>query len=184
MDEQTFWQIVQRAHDASHGNMPRKCELLTAQIAQLSKEDAVEFRNIFDAMMYRAFHHPLWAAAYLIHRGCGDDTFSDFRSSLISRGQGAFETALSDPDTLADEPIDEDAWFFEGYQYAVTDGLRAHFPIVLRPRSWFALLMGGARRRIDTMPPRTAPPLREPTGERWSEDQLTELLPKLAKRFG
>ena len=113
MDEQAFWQIVQHAHDASHGNMARKCELLTAQIVQLSKEDAVEFRNIFDAMMYRAFHHPLWAAAYLIHRGCGDDTFSDFRSSLISRGQGAFETALSDPDTLADEPIDEDAWFFE-----------------------------------------------------------------------
>src|SRR5215470_14412328 len=83
MDEPTFWQIVERAHDASHDNMPRKCELLTAEIRQLSKEDAVEFRNIFDGMMYRAFHHPLWAAAYLIHGGCGDDTFSDFCSSLI-----------------------------------------------------------------------------------------------------
>lgn len=41
MDGQTFWQIVQRAHDASHGNMARKCELLTAQIAQLSKEDPI-----------------------------------------------------------------------------------------------------------------------------------------------
>ena len=75
MDEQNFWQIVQQVHDASHGNMARKCELLTAQIAQLSKEDAVEFRNIFDATMHRAYHWPLWAAAYLIHGGCGDDTF-------------------------------------------------------------------------------------------------------------
>jgi hypothetical protein len=97
MDEQTFWQIIQQAHDASHGNMARKCELLTAQIAQLSKEDAVEFRNIFDAMMRRAYHWPLWAAAYLIHAGCGDDTFSDFCSSLISRGRRAFEAACPIP---------------------------------------------------------------------------------------
>jgi len=181
MDEQAFWQIVQRAHDASRGNMPRKCELLTAEIRQLSKEDAVELRNIFDAMMYRAYHWPLMGAATLIHGGCGEDTFSDFCSSLISRGQRAFETALADPDTLADEPIDEDAWIFEGYQYAVTDGLRAHFPIVPDPSGWFARLMGS---RIDPMPPRTVPPLREPTGEPWSErDQLTERLPKLAKRF-
>jgi integrase len=95
MDEQTFWQIIQQAHDASHGNMARKCELLTAKIAQLSKEDAVEFRNIFDAMMRRAYHWPLWAAAYLIHGGCGDDTFSDFRSAQISRGRRAFERALT-----------------------------------------------------------------------------------------
>jgi len=72
MDEQTFWQIIQQAHDASHGNMARKCELLTTQIAQLSEEDAVEFRNIFDATMRRAYHWPLWAVAYLIHGGCGD----------------------------------------------------------------------------------------------------------------
>ena len=109
MDEQSFWQIIQQVHDASHGNMARKCELLTAQVAQLSKEDAVEFRNVFDATMRRAYHWPLWAAAYLIHGGCGDDTFSDFRSALISRGRRAFEKALSDPDALADEPIDDDA---------------------------------------------------------------------------
>ena len=183
MDEQNFWQIVQQVHDASHGNMARKCELLTAQIAQLSKEDAVEFRNIFDATMRRAYHWPLWAAAYLIHGGCGADTFSDFRSALISRGRRAFETALSDPDTLADEAIDEDAWFFEGYQGAVTNGLRAHFPIVPAPRGWFARVMGGAR-RIDPMPPRTVPRLTDPTGEPWSEtDPLTNRLPKLAKKF-
>jgi len=88
---------------------------------------------------------------------------------------------LSDPDALADEPIDEDAWFYEGYQYAVTDGLRAHFPIVPDPSGWFARLTGS---RIDPMPPRTVPRFIEPSGERWSEDQLTELLPKLAKKFG
>src|SRR5262245_14139555 len=116
MDEQAFWQIIQQAHDASHGNMARKCELLTAKIAQLSKEDAVEFRNIFDAMMRRAYYWPLWAAAYLIHGGCGDDTFSDFRSALICRGQRPFETALSDLDTLSAEPIHDDVLFDEGSQ--------------------------------------------------------------------
>lgn len=184
MDEHAFWQIVQHVHDASHGSMPRKCELLTARIAQLSREEAVEFRDIFDAMMRRAYHWPLWAAAYLIHGGCGDDTFSDFRSALISRGRPAFETALSDPDSLADEPIDEGAWFFEGYQYAVTAGLRAHFPTAPGRRGWLGRLLGGLRRRHDPLPPLTVPALTEPTGERWSEtDPLTERLPKLAKKF-
>ena len=184
MNGQTFWQIIQQAHDASHGNMARKCELLTAHIAQLSKEDAVGFRNIFDAMMRRAYHWPLWAAAYLIHGGCGDDIFSDFRSALISRGRRAFETTLSDPDTLADERIDDDAWFYEGYQYAVTDGLRAHFPTAPGPSGWLGRLMRGSQRQNDPMPPRTVPPLSEPTGEPWSEtDPLTERLPKLARIF-
>src|ERR1700754_2094911 len=58
-----------------------------------SGEDAIEFRNIFDAMMIRAYLG-LWAGAYLLG-GCGDDTFSDFRSAQISRGRRAFERALT-----------------------------------------------------------------------------------------
>src|SRR5262245_31826692 len=34
--------------------------------------------------------------------GCGDDTFSDFRGWLIALGQSRFESALDEPDTLAD----------------------------------------------------------------------------------
>jgi Protein of unknown function (DUF4240) len=182
MDEQQFWQIVEEVHAASQGNMAQKCELLATQLAQLPTAEAIDFRNLFDALMLRAYHWPLMAAAYLIHGGCGDDTYSDFCSALISRGRRAFETALSDPDALADEPFDDDAWFFEGYQYAVTDGLRAHFATP-RARSGLGRLLRGVRSPDDPLPPRVVPPLREPTGEPWSETDLAKLLPKLAQKF-
>ena len=93
MDENTFWQIIQRVHNKSP-NMQRKCQLITEEVARLTKEDAVEFYHHFRVMMNKAYAWSLWDAAYIIHGGCGDDTFSDFRASLISRGKETFNRAL------------------------------------------------------------------------------------------
>jgi len=160
MDESRFWELVQRAHDAASDNMDRKCELLKAEIAKLSKNEASDFAILFDTMMDKAYSHKLWGAAYVIHGGCGDDTFNDFRSSLISRGRACFERAIADPDSLADQEFDETAWFYEGYQYAVTAGVKAVAGI--RP----------GRRRSD-----------RPSGEDWVEDDLRELFPGLSAKF-
>ena len=107
MDEDGFWKIVQNANDRSGGDMDQKCDALRQQIPALSKDDALEFARHFDAMMDKAYDWPLWGAAYVINGGCSDDTFTDFRAALISRGRQAFERALSDPDSLADEDFDE-----------------------------------------------------------------------------
>lgn len=161
MDETGFWKIVQDAHDASGGDMDRKCELLRQRLASLAAGEAAQFAAFFDAMMERAYHWPLWGAAYVINGGCGDDAFADFRAALISRGRAAFERALADPDSLAGEAFDEEAWFYEGYQYAVTDGVEA---------------AGGQR------PQRQMPT--DPSGAEWQEDQLDALFPKLTGKFG
>jgi hypothetical protein len=89
--------------------MDRKCEVLKAEIGKLSKNEASDFAVLFDTMMDRAYSHKLWGAAYAIHGGCSDDTFNDFRSSLISRGRACFERAIADPDSLADEEFDATA---------------------------------------------------------------------------
>ena len=161
MDENSFWNIVQHVNDASPDDMDRKCAALRQQIAALSKDDALEFAQHFDAMMDKAYNWPLWGAAYVINGGCSDDSFMDFRAALISRGRQAFERALSDPDSLADEDFDEQAWFYEGYQYAVTDGVEA---------------TGGTR------PQRRAPD--QPSGADWQEDKVYGLFPKLGAKFG
>jgi hypothetical protein len=160
VDEAQFWELVQRTHDAAGDDMDRKCEVLKAEIGILSKNDANDFAILFDTMMDRAYSYKLWGAAYVIHGGCGDDTFDDFRSSLISRGRCCFERAIADPDSLADEQFDETTWFYEGYQYAVTAGVKA--VAGLRPR----------RRLPD-----------RPSGEDWAEDDLWELFPRLNARF-
>jgi Protein of unknown function (DUF4240) len=161
MDEAQFWELVQRVHDASGGVMDRKCEILKAEIGKLSKNDADDFSFLFDTMMDRAYSYKLWGAAYVIHGGCSDDTFDDFRSSLISRGRVCFEHAVADPESLADENFDESAWFYEGYQYAVTAGVKA---------------VAGLRRRRHPHPDR-------PSGEDWREDNLRVLFPRLSAKF-
>jgi hypothetical protein len=67
MDEENFWKIVQHVNDISAGDMDHKCDVLRQQISALPKEDALEFGRLFDTMMDRAYHWPLWGAAYVIH---------------------------------------------------------------------------------------------------------------------
>jgi hypothetical protein len=163
MDEESFWEIVRRADDISRGNMDRKCDALRQQLSALSKDAALEFARLFDAMMDKAYCWPLWRAAYVINGGCGNDSFSDFRAWLISRGRQAFEGALSNPDGLADADFSEADWFYEGYQYAVTEGVKA--------------VVGDRPRRTIPMPSR-------PSGAEWQEDRVHGLFPKLNAKFG
>ncbi len=163
MNETRFWEIVQRAHRESDGDMDEKCELVKEAVSALSGEEAIEFQRIFDDMMDKAYSFELWAAAYIVYGGCSDDAFWDFRASLVSRGREAFERALADPESLADEDFDEEAWFYEGYQYAVTDAVEAAAGYV---------------------PERARPHPDVPSGEPWEEDEVDELFPRLAARFG
>ena len=67
MDENGFWKIVQDANDASGGNMERKCGVLRQLISALPRADAIEFAQLFDVMMDKAYSSPLWGAAYVIN---------------------------------------------------------------------------------------------------------------------
>lgn len=162
MDEHAFWSLIQRAHDLAAGDMDEKCEAIKVALSALPKSEAIAFSALFDASMDRAYSWPLWAAAYIINGGCGDDSFSDFRASLISRGRSAYEAALANPESLASEAFDEDAWFYEGYQYAVNDGVTAS---------------------AGCEPDRVTPHPEEPTGSPWAEESVNELFPILARKF-
>lgn len=162
MDEAKFWAIVQRSHDGSRGDMEKKCTALTAEISRLPRDEAIGFARLFDAMMDKAYSWPLWGAAYVINGGCGDDSFSDFRASLISRGRTAFDRALGDPDSLAGEDLSEDEWFYEGYQYAVADGVTS---------------AAGSR------PPRAQAHPDSPSGTEWDESKVYDNYPRLRDKY-
>ena len=160
MNEEKFWELIQDAAKQSDGVMDVKCERVKVAINHLSIEDAKIFSGIFDDKMDRAYSWPLWGAAYVMGGGCSDDTFIDFRSSLISRGKEKFDEALSNPDSLASEEFDEDAWFFEGFQYAVAESVES--------------VIGAAL-------PRNSPHPKDPSGTPWDEDsdELKAKYPKL-----
>jgi hypothetical protein len=162
MDDNKFWAIVEECDVASGGDMDRKDQLIKAAISRLAGDEALAFYEIFHRMMDTAFAWSLWGAAYVLNGGCGDDSFTDFRASLISRGRAPFEKTIADPDSLADEDIHIDSWFHEGFQYAVTDGVTAS--IGRRPR-------------------RLSPPPPTPTGSRWTEGTVGKFYPKLVQKL-
>jgi hypothetical protein len=162
MDDKRFWSIIEECDTASGGDMDRKDRLVRATIEGLPAAEAETFHQTFCRMMDLAYTWELWGAAYVINGGCGDDAFLDFRASLISRGCMAFQSAIRDPDSLAECDINLDAWFHEGFQYAVTNGAEA------------ALGRKPSRGR-------SAPVV--PSGARWAEAMVHHAYPRLSFRM-
>jgi len=158
-----FWNLTEKIHVASGGDMDKKCELLDAELRRLPLEEVRSFHAHFYECQDRAYSWELWAAAYIIGGGCSDDKFSDFRSTLISMGRQTFERALADPQSLADIDYDVEVADYEGYQYVPSQVERD--------------LSGGQNF------PRSRPHPKDPSGTIWDEDKVAELFPKLAEKY-
>lgn len=72
----------------------------------LSAGEIAEFDNMFEDVRARADRHELALAATLIEHGfLGVDSFDDFKAGLVLLGREAFETAVANPDSLADNVV-------------------------------------------------------------------------------
>jgi hypothetical protein len=159
-----FWNIVEKVHRDSRGDMDKKCELLEAELRRLPLDEVRSFHRHFDECEDRAYTWELWAAAYIIGGGCSDDVFSDFRATLISMGRQTFERALADPQSLADMDYDAETAHYEGYQYV--------------PTTVEEELGDG-----ETFPRYATAPA-EPSGKPWDEDKVAKLYPRLTEKYG
>jgi Protein of unknown function (DUF4240) len=162
MDDQQFWTIIEECHSTSRGNVDQKDQLIKAAIRRLSRNETLVFYRIFQRMMDTAFTWPLWGAAYVVNGGCGDDSFTDFRASLISRGRAVFNKAVADPDSLAEDVIDVSNWFHEGFQYAILEEVK---------------------KNIGAHPGRVSPLPSSPAGPRWTEATVKKLYPRLIQKL-
>src|SRR5215813_640854 len=102
MDVDTFWSLIENAHEASGGDTGKQAELLTQVLSQFSEQELIEFDRIVYEMMWRSYQADLWEAAWVIGCGCSDDGFFDFRGWLIAQGKHVFEEAIRDPETVAE----------------------------------------------------------------------------------
>ncbi len=101
MDENRFWQIVD-ATLAAGANRKRQYCLLADQLRRLSPTEVAEFHWWFQRQLERSDCSNVEAAWDVIDGVGADDGYFDFRCWLVSRGRAVFESALSDPDSLAD----------------------------------------------------------------------------------
>jgi Protein of unknown function (DUF4240) len=114
MDRDRFWALVKASRqpywDRFSGYGPAECEAhavaLTQALAELPAEEIIAFDRILDQLVWReAYSWDLWGAAYLLNGGCSDDCFVYFRYWLVGQGRLVFETAVRDPDSLAELPF-------------------------------------------------------------------------------
>jgi hypothetical protein len=91
-----FWQLV----DGTIGHEDR-LERLVQLLAGYAPEHIVRFRLHYDDAMQAANTVDLRGAAHVIHGGCDDDAFFDFREALIELGQATFVKVVAQPDALA-----------------------------------------------------------------------------------
>jgi hypothetical protein len=113
VDAQRFWSIVDdsRAQAAARGGdsvVEQHVATLAQALQTLPDDDVLAFDRQLRAIRAGANRWDLWAAAYLALGGCGDDSFLDFRTWLISHGRDIFERVLADPDALAELSWDEE----------------------------------------------------------------------------
>lgn len=169
-DRDWFWSQIAEEPDATNPDQQWRLASFRHVLKSLSDQELVDFIHLFQAMMARLYSWRLWAAAYVINGGCGDDSFIDFRHWLISSGRAIAEAALADPDSLADLGLSPDAPFFERFGY--------------EPSDEFMRRSGGVRPR-----PTHKTPIDTPSDPDWSFDfddaeEMRARLPKLMAQFG
>ncbi|MET9634223.1 DUF4240 domain-containing protein [Lentzea sp. NPDC006480] len=106
MDPNTFWTLIAdaRAQVTDPSDSDAVAAAASALLATRPPAEIVAAQQVLWDLLALSYRNPLWAAAYLINGGCSDDGFDYFRGWLVVQGREVFESALSDPDSLASLP--------------------------------------------------------------------------------
>lgn len=169
MTEEEFWQAIESSHPAGKGDTGVQLEILRERLEKLSAEEIDSFDRILDKFYRQSYDWKLWAAAYLINGGCSDDGFDYFRAGLILQGRKVFNEALADPESLA-------------YVISFENGdLAKNSYWVAGVEEFLYLPSKIYEEKTGEELQREISPLKAPSGEEWEEDELNDLLPKLAE---
>lgn len=166
MNEERFWKIIANACHSDPSKAESWADRLETELKRIDADEIIEWNHIFDRMALRARTIDLWGAAYTINGGASDDGFYYFRCWLIGMGKKVFETAVANPDSLAEvvnPKIDAEAEIYAA----------AH-------QAWLAVT---GRPDTDPYPARNEYSDRRPTGEDWDfedAEAVRRRFPRLA----
>jgi len=100
MTEDLFWSLIARAGEDG-GTCAEVCEKLTVSLSAFGSTAIRTFHKICLDRMDALCTWNLWALAFIVRGGCGDDGFDYFRAWLVSRGKEVFDGALGDFDAFS-----------------------------------------------------------------------------------
>lgn len=96
MNQEQFWQLISEMNTKDETS-----EWLVEQLAAKSADEVADYEIHLQTALQQSYTSSLWAAAYIILGGCSDDSFDYFRGWLIACGQETFESAVQNPENLA-----------------------------------------------------------------------------------
>ncbi len=162
-----FWQLIETAGrgggDGRGGDNFRVAAALQSALAKLRREEILGFQLRLNERMAESYRWDLWAVAYIVNGGASDDGFVYFCGWLISQGRTYYEAALENPVRAADRAGKHQQNENEQLLYVAMQAYQAK-----------------AGKMMPQLPFHISG---EPTGKRWSEEDLPKLYPELTKRF-
>ncbi len=118
IDEAQFWKIIETTESNSNGDFEEQQKELANELRKLTPDGIILFDNRFRYFRGQANTWNLWGAIYIIHGGCGNDSFNDFREWVIGQGEDFYYRTIKDPESLVEYDTDrmnEIEWEGLGY---------------------------------------------------------------------
>jgi len=101
MNEQIFWELIDKARKIPAGNFETQCVNLTELLTEeLSAEEIVAFEHILREKIEEASTWTIMAATFVVCSFISDDTYEDFRAWMVGQGKENFYKILRDPNEI------------------------------------------------------------------------------------
>lgn len=104
MSRDEFWAIIAQLEKERWPD----CAIIPF-LDKFTPAEFISYQHHFDTLINQAYHWNLWGAVQILGPATDDD-FIDFRYGLLGKGKAAYESALKEPDSLADLSVDKDTW--------------------------------------------------------------------------
>lgn len=98
-----MWEIIESAKSRSGGDCSRQVSLIQQELGKLPPDEILSFGLMLNEEIFFNLHRlRLWGAANVLRWMVNEDSFEFFRGWIVAQGRDLYETALRDPDDLAD----------------------------------------------------------------------------------
>ena len=161
MSEEVFWELIQESRDKSEFDSDF-IEILKEKLEAMSATEIKKFQKLLLEKMNELNHWDIWALAYIVRKGCGDDEFDYFKAWVVSKGKEVFEDLKEMKLEKLKKPFKDSDAQLEEFMYVAQNAYE--------------------NKQYEEMPmPRVKnTPIQ---GKEWSEDNICKDYPELCKMF-
>jgi len=161
MSEDLFWELIEESGKASD-NDSEFIDTLKDKLEAMNAPEIKKFQKILLEQINELEHWDIWALAYIIRKGCGDDAFDYFKAWVISKGKEAFENVKNMKIEKLKNLFQNNDPQFEEFMYVAQEAYE---------------------NKKNEMMPDIRIKAQKIQGQEWTEDKICESYPELCKMF-